>query len=306
MSQKTILVTAANGTVGSSLAVLLLDQGFNVHAFVRNADSTTARDLEKRGAKIFKGDFSNISSLQKASEGIWGVFINAYPVNGTLDELTHNKNVIKVAKEAGAKFGVYMSVIMAGRKDEIPGMSPQHRSYNYWEAKSGSEKALQEAGFDYWTILRPGIFVSNFFGPLASYSWPTIQKEHLITSPFEPSYTQPFVDPEDISKFAVAAFANPDIFNGEAIELASEQISLKDFGASITDIVGIPITVEHISREEAISRGLPDYIAKWRDWVKALDYHIDYERLDQFPVKRHAITDYIKRNKEHIAEFLSQ
>jgi GDP-D-mannose dehydratase len=52
MSQKTILVTAANGNVGSSLAVLLLDQGFNVHALVRNTDSTTVRDLEKRGAKI--------------------------------------------------------------------------------------------------------------------------------------------------------------------------------------------------------------------------------------------------------------
>jgi uncharacterized protein YbjT (DUF2867 family) len=199
-----------------------------------------------------------------------------------------------------------MSVMMANRKDEFSGMSPQHSSYNYWEAKSGSEKALQAAGFDYWTILRPGYFYSNFFDSVASYSWPTIQKEHFITSPFEPSYTQPFIDPEDVSKFAAAAFAKPDTFNGEAIELASEQISLKDIGASITDIVGIPITVEHISREEATARGLPDQITEWSDWAEAMNYHIDYERLDQFPVKRYTIAEYLMRNKQYIADLLSQ
>ncbi|KAI9282393.1 hypothetical protein BC943DRAFT_328707 [Umbelopsis sp. AD052] len=306
MSQKTILVTAANGTVGSRLAALLLDQGFNVHALVRNAESTVARDLEKRGAKIFKGDFSDISSLQIASQGIWGVFINGFPVFGTMDELTHNQNVIKVAKEAGAKFGVYMGVVMAGRKDDIPGMSPQHSSYKYWECKAGSEKALREAGFDYWTILRPSIFLSNFFGPMAAYTYPTLQKQHLISSPFEPSLEQSFIDPEDISKFAAAAFANPDTFNGEAIELSGEQLTLKDAGALITDIIGIPITVEHISREEASARGMPDQLVEWHDWAKAMDYHIDYERLEQYPVKRNTVADYLKRNKEYITSYLSQ
>ncbi|KAI8579701.1 hypothetical protein K450DRAFT_271776 [Umbelopsis ramanniana AG] len=306
MSQKTILITAANGTVGSSLAALLLDQGFNVHALVRNTESTMAHDLKKRGAKIFKGDFSDISSLQIASQGIWGVFINGFPVHGTMDELTHNQNVIKVAKEAGAKFGVYMSVMMAGRKDDIPGMNPQRNSYNYWESKSGSEKALREAGFDYWTILRPSTFISNFFGRFAAYIYPTLQKQHLISSPFEPSFEQSFIDPEDISKFAAAAFANPDTFNGEAIELSSEQITLKDVGVLITDIVGIPIAVEHIPREEYIARGLPDQTAEWYDWAKALDFHIDYERMEQFPVKRNTVADYLKRNKGYITDFLSQ
>jgi uncharacterized protein YbjT (DUF2867 family) len=303
--QQTILVTAANGNVGSSLARQLLDQGFNVNALVRNTESKIARDLDQRGAKIFKGDFDDFSSLQKASQGIWGVFINSNPVPGTLDELRRNINIIKAAKEAGAKYGVYMSVMMAERKDEFPSFGPQHESYKYWQSKHGTEKALQEAGFEHWTILRPGMFISNFFGPIAGFLWPTLQKQHVILSPLAPTITQPFIDTEDIAKYAAAAFADPNTFGGLAIDLASEEITLENFAKLITDIVGIQVTVEHISIEEAANRGVSSRIAGWHSWINALNYRIDYERLKKFPIKRATVAEYLKENKASVAEFLS-
>lgn len=303
--QKTILVTAANGKVGSRLSRQLLDQGFDVHALVRNTQSAIARDLEQKGAKIFKGDFDDIPSLQKASQGIWGVFINSSPVPGTLDELRRNTNIIHAAKEAGAKFGVYMSVIMAERKDEFPGYGPQHESYTYWECKNGTEKALQEAQFEHWTILRPGVFLSNFFGPIAGFLWPTLQRQHVILSPLAPTVTQPLIDTEDIAKYAAAAFADPNTFDGLAIDLASEELTLENFAKLITDIVGTQVTVEHISIEEAASRGVPSRIANWHSWIRALNYRIDYERLDKFPIQRSTVAEYLKKNKESVAEFLS-
>ncbi|KAH8549235.1 hypothetical protein BGW37DRAFT_522374 [Umbelopsis sp. PMI_123] len=305
MSQKTILVTTANGNVGSRLATILLDQGFKVNAFVRNTESSVAHDLEQRGARIFKGDFDDISSLQKASQGIWGVFINANPTPGTLDELRHNTNVINAAKEAGAKFGVYMSVGMADRKDEFKGMGPEHPAYTYWKSKADSEKALQEAGFDYWTILRPGGFIDNFFGFLGGFLFPDLKKQHLIVSPLSPSLEQPYIIPENISRFAAAAFANPNIFNRQAIELCDEDLTLADAGKYITDIVGIPIALEYVSREEAAARGISPIVTSWPDWAAELNYHVDYERLNQFPVKRLTIADYFKNNKDSITEYLS-
>ncbi|KAH8549232.1 hypothetical protein BGW37DRAFT_110767 [Umbelopsis sp. PMI_123] len=300
MSQKTILVTAANGNVGSSLAKLLLDQGFKVNALVRNTESNVARDLEQLGANIFKGDFGDIASLEKASQGIWGVFINGFPVAGTLDELRHNTNVIKVAKEAGAKFGIYMSVMMTERKDEFPNFGPQHVGYSYWECKYGTEKALQEAGFNYWTILRPGVFISNFFGPISNYVWPTLQKQRLIMSPFPPSAIQPLIDTDDVAKYAAAAFTDPNTFNGLAIDLADEDITLKDFGKLITDITGVQITVDHVSKEEAVAHGMPASSAAWYDWATAINYRIDYERLEQLPVKRITVAEYLKKHKGYI------
>jgi uncharacterized protein YbjT (DUF2867 family) len=305
MSQKTILVTAANGNVGSSLARCLLDQGFAVNALVRNTTSNGARDLEMHGAHIFQGDFDDVKSLEMASQGIWGVFINAFPVRGTLDELRHNSNVIKVAKEAGAKFGVYMSAILTQHKDELPGLNPHHERYHYWESKYGTEKALQEAGFDYWTILRPGTFISNFFGPLSSFAWPTFQRRHQLLSPVPPSGALPLVDPDYIANYAAAAFAQPDTFNGLAIDLANEDITLKDFGKLITDITGVHITVDHVSKEEAVAHGIPASFAVWFGWIEATNYHTDYEILEQLPVKRITIAEYLKKNKESITAFLS-
>ncbi|KAH8549231.1 hypothetical protein BGW37DRAFT_110727 [Umbelopsis sp. PMI_123] len=305
MSQKAILITAANGNVGSSLTRRLLDQGFKVNALVRNTESKVASDLEQCGANIFNGDFDDIASLEKASQGIWGVFINAFPVAGTLDELRHNTNVIIVAKEAGAKFGIYMSAILTQRKDELPGLNPQHERYTYWKSKYGTEKALQEAGFDYWTILRPGTFISNFFGPLSNFAWSTLQKQHLLLSPFPPSGTIPIIDPDYIANYAAAAFADPDTFNCLAIDLANEDITLKDFGKLITDITGVQITVDHVSKEEAVAHGMPASITVWYGWIKSINYRIDYDRLDQLPVKRITVAEYLKKNKDSITAFLS-
>lgn len=305
MTQKTILVTSANGAVGSTLAGLLLDQGLQVNALVRNTDSDTSRELEKRGAKIFKGDFDDIPSLQKASQGIWGVFVNSSPVYGTLDELRHNTNIINAAKEAGAKYALYMSVSMADIKDQFPNMGPQHPNYNYWQAKVETEKALQNAGFDYWTILRPGVFMNAFFGYVAAILWPTLQKQHVIISPLDPSVTQSLIDPDDVARYAAAAFADPYTFNGLAIDLSGEEITLKDFAKTITNITGIEVNVEHISREEAAARGVPEVITWWYDWKTALKYRIDYERLKQFPIQLTTSEQYVKNHRDAIIHFLS-
>ncbi|CAO3671080.1 unnamed protein product [Umbelopsis ramanniana] len=305
MSQKTILVTSASGTVGKQLARQLLDQGFNVNALVRNTESEVARDLEKRGAKIFKGDFEDISALQKASQGIWGVFVNSSPVQGTLDELKHNQNIINAAKEGGAKCGVYMSVIMTDRKDEIAGMGPENPAFTYWESKYGSEKALREAGFDYWTILRPSKFIDNYFGSRGDSLWPALVKKHILESPLEPNLPQPYVVPESISRYAAAAFIDPSTFNGVALDLADAELAVEDVAKLITDISGIKITVEHISKEEAAARGLPSILTTGPGWIKELNYHVDFERLKEFPIKRDTVVEFMKKNKDFITGYLS-
>jgi uncharacterized protein YbjT (DUF2867 family) len=264
MSQKTILVTAANGNVGSRLAKRLSDQGFKVNALVRNTESNVARDIEQRGANIFKGDFDDIASLEKASQGIWGVLLwPSAKMNSQI--LVHNMNATHTGNPNTVR-----------------------------------RRHSKKLGLTTVTILRPGVFISNFFGPLSSYGWPTLQKQHLIMSPFPP-----LIDPDDIANYAAAAFADPDIFNGLAIDLANEDITLKDFGKLITDITGVQITVDHVSKEEAVAHGMPSSASVWYDWAKALNYRIDYEQLEQLPVKRITVAEYLKKNKDFITEFLS-
>lgn len=176
MSKKTILLTTATGTVGTRMVTLLQDQGFHVNALVRNPDSDAAQKLKDQGVTLSKGDFNNIPSIEAAAQGIYGVFVNAVPTMINMDEHKYNSNAITTARKAGAKVGVYMSVVSADHKDEFPGYGPTHPSYNYWESKYRSEKDLQEAGFDHWTIIRPTVFFSNLLPPLADILFPHLKK----------------------------------------------------------------------------------------------------------------------------------
>ncbi|KAJ2955720.1 hypothetical protein NQZ79_g8322 [Umbelopsis isabellina] len=307
MSKKTILVTTATGNVGGHVATLLLEQGFNVNALVRNPDSDAAQKLKAQGVTLFKGDFNDIPSIEAAAEGVYGVFVNAVPDLVNMDEYKHNHNIITAARKAGAKIGVYMSVVMADIKDQFPGYGPENPSYNYWEAKSRTEKDLQEAGFDHWTIIRPAMFLSNFHTFLANYMWPHLQKEHKLVYPsLDPNYSFSVVDTLDIGKFCAAPFWDTKTYDKQMIDLETEDVALTKLAETMTKATGIPIRAEFISREEAKGRGVPDAVFLWEDWQVDTGYQIDVERLKTFPIKLSSVEAYFERNKDKVMQFLSQ
>lgn len=106
MTSKTVLVTAATGTVGKLLVHVLLEEHWNVHALVRSPDSEVSQQLEALGAEVFKGDFNDLNSIRAAAQGTEGVFINTVPTMGSTMELTHVKNVIAACKAAGVNSAI--------------------------------------------------------------------------------------------------------------------------------------------------------------------------------------------------------
>lgn len=66
------LVTGANGHIGSNLVRELLDQGFEVVAFVR--ESADLRSLEGLNVTIAKGDVLDATSVERAAEGCEYIF----------------------------------------------------------------------------------------------------------------------------------------------------------------------------------------------------------------------------------------
>ncbi|CAM0140800.1 hypothetical protein VKS41_008076 [Umbelopsis sp. WA50703] len=307
MSKRTILVTTATGKVGVNIVRLLLEQGFNVNALVRNPDSEAAQKLKEQGVTLFKGDFDDVPSIEAAANGIYGVFVNAVPTMVNMDEYTYTNNIIATAKKAGAKIGVYMSVVSADHKDEFPGYGPDHPSYNYWEAKYRTEKDLQEAGFEHWIVIRPAMFLSNLLPPLANFLFPHFQKEHslLYQSPkFETLF--PMVDPLDIAQFCAMPFWNPGAFSGQSIDLTTEYITLTDMAERITLVTGIPVKAEFVTREEVIARGLPDRPNEWSEWRDKTNFMIDMDVVKSFPVKLSSFDEFLARNKDEFIQYLSR
>jgi len=86
-----ILVTGAaggpQGSTGRVIALLLLQQGISVRAFVHKLDARSD-ELRQQGAEIFEGDLLNPASAQQAMENVERAYFT-YPVaDGLLEAAT--------------------------------------------------------------------------------------------------------------------------------------------------------------------------------------------------------------------------
>ena len=117
--EKIILVTGSTGQQGGTVARNLLKDGWKVRALVRDDKKDSAVELVKLGAEIFKGDMANEQSLDKAMEGVYGVFsVQNFWEHGYEGELKQGKAVADAAKKANVKHFLQSSV---------PGLRVQRR-----------------------------------------------------------------------------------------------------------------------------------------------------------------------------------
>lgn len=139
----TILVTGATGLVGRHVVQQLARRGAKVRALVR--DPTNAH-LPK-GVEIAQGDQLDVDALRQAFQGVSTLFL----LNAVVaDEFTQALITLNVAREAGVKRVVYLSVIHSDRYVNVP----------HFAGKFGVERMIEQMGFNA-TILRPAYFMDN-------------------------------------------------------------------------------------------------------------------------------------------------
>ncbi|KAK8151142.1 hypothetical protein IWX90DRAFT_96561 [Phyllosticta citrichinensis] len=72
---KTIVVTGATGTQGSSIVRVMLETGeWKVRAVTRNPESDAAKAIAAKGAEIVVADYDDEKSVKKAFEGAQAIF----------------------------------------------------------------------------------------------------------------------------------------------------------------------------------------------------------------------------------------
>ncbi|PZP58936.1 MAG: NmrA family transcriptional regulator [Pseudoxanthomonas spadix] len=139
----TILVTGATGHVGRHVVQQLIQRGASVRALVRDpATADLPADVEIR-----QGDLLDVDALRQAFQGVSTLFL----LNAVVaDEFTQALITLNVAREAGVKRVVYLSVIHSDRYVNVP----------HFAGKFGVERMIEQMGFSA-TILRPAYFMDN-------------------------------------------------------------------------------------------------------------------------------------------------
>ncbi|MER9028213.1 NmrA family NAD(P)-binding protein [Mesorhizobium sp. LNJC405B00] len=161
VANPTVLVVGATGRVAGLVVPELVRRNANVRALVR--DPANAEKARKLGAsEVATGDLRNRQSLERAVEGVDGVF-HIGPAFAP-DEAAMGVAMVEAATRAGVRKFVFSSVIQ-----------PTNTRLKNHASKVPVEAALYSTTMEY-TILHPANFMQNL-----AAAWPSVV-EHMVFS----------------------------------------------------------------------------------------------------------------------------
>ena len=111
-----ILVTGSTGTIGSQVLAHLQGRNVEVRALTRSPETAQL----PAGVTAVRGDLADPDSVRAALQGVSTLFLLAPNV---ADELTQAMLTLTVAREAGVKGIVYLSVFGGDSYAELLGMT---------------------------------------------------------------------------------------------------------------------------------------------------------------------------------------
>jgi uncharacterized protein YbjT (DUF2867 family) len=138
-----ILVTGSTGVVGKQVLEHLSGSGAQVRALTRTPEKAQFPD----GVTAVQGDLSDVDGMRRAMNGVSTLFLLA---PNAPDELTQALQTLSVAREAGVKGVVYLSVFKGAEYVDVPHFTGKHTV----------ERMIEHCDLPA-TVLRPAYFIQN-------------------------------------------------------------------------------------------------------------------------------------------------
>jgi uncharacterized protein YbjT (DUF2867 family) len=233
---KPVLVTSAaggrQGKTGRHVSEMLLARGVGVRAFVHTIDERSER-LRALGAEIFEGDFLDIRSVQRATEGVSAIYF-AYPVQDGLMDAT--AAMALAAREA--KVTRLVNLVMLQSSPDAP--TPRMRQ-NY----------LSEQVFEWAGVGAAHIRATIFYENVAALVRQSLPRQGAIRLPWGGENTVlPLVAGEDVARVAVGLLTVPQPAAGSVVRMIGATMSLKEIVATFARVLARNVHYQEISDEE--------------------------------------------------------
>jgi uncharacterized protein YbjT (DUF2867 family) len=261
-----ILVTGATGNQGGAVARHLLSKGYKVRAMTRKLQGDKAREISALGAELVQADYDEPGSLEKALEGVWGVFAvqNTWEA-GVVREEEQGKLLAELARKKGITHFVYSSVGSAHRATGVP----------HFDNKYRIEQKVRSLGFPSWTILRPVFFMDNFLSP---WFKPGLTEGKLMIG-IKPDTRLQMIAVDDIGRFGLLAFEQHEKMNGVELDIAGDEMTMPEAAAILSGAMGREVRYVEASKDE-VRRASEDY-ATMLEWFDVVGYNVDIPALEK-------------------------
>lgn len=265
MSKGLVTIVGATGTHGRSIATRLLKAGWKVRGLCRNTGNDQAKNLTSLGAELVAVDLDKPDSVNAAIAGTDAVVSIIASLQNRFDigQATQGIHVAEAAALAGVKHFVYSSVL-APRSGIIG-----HGS------KIAIAERIRELGLPA-TILHPSFFMENL---LTHFAAKVDNGAVIVALPFPAATRVELVAVDDIARVAELVLASPKDYIGKALDLVSDEKTVKEMGDIVAKVTGKPVVPVQIPLE-ALEQGWPQGVPMIRMLSKG-DRHGDSTRMKQ-------------------------
>ncbi|WP_212003014.1 NAD(P)H-binding protein [Chitinophaga sp. HK235] len=216
-----VTVTGSLGNISRILIDKLVSNGHEVKVITSNSERV--KEIEQLNAIPLVGSVEDYEFVKSAFEGSEAVYLMIPPNFRTADLKAYIKTVgeqyANALKATGVKYAVNLSSVGAHLQN---GLGPTGSNFHV-------EQKLNELQDVNVLHLRPGMFLTNFYGAI-----PMIKHQHMLGNNFSGSVNLPLTHPKDIAAVAFSAL-NDLSFSGKQIQYI---ISDEKNGFEIAETLG--------------------------------------------------------------------
>lgn len=289
MSGKLVVITGATGKQGGAIArELLAAGGWRIRAVTRKPNGDAPNALKQLGAEIVYGDLDDASSIAAALKGAWGALAvqNTWEA-GVEKEEQQGKRFAHLAKEAGIQHIVYQSVASAHRNTGIPHFD------NKWRV----EQEIRSLEFPSHVVIRPVFFMENLLGP----GFIEHIAKGVLAIGVKPETKLQSIAVRDIGPYGRIAFEKAEELNGQAIDIAGDELSGPEMAAILARVTGRPFSFYQVPIDQI--RSFSEDYAIMLEWFDEVGYNADIEgNAKRFGVKPTRFAQWAAQQKWPVAE----
>ncbi len=270
-----ILVTGAaggqQGSTGRIIAMLLLEQGLAVRAFVHKLDARSD-ELRQKGAEIIEGDLLNPASVQTAMKDVKRAYFT-YPVADGLLEAT--TIFATSARDTGVEFLINNSQFQ-GTPDD-----PLFRDLQRAPSFRNLQHRLADRIFDWAQIGAVHIQAPPYYENVRALVSRSVAEQNAVFLPWgDGDAVIPLVGAEDVARVAATLLAASSAPSEKVYPLVSETPTVRQIVETLGKAIGRPIRYVPITDEQ---------------WADAVKERINPHALDHLTHLWH----YFRNSKEH-------